>query len=96
MATLALDLRELAAAADGDAAAGSAAPAGTRIDHVHLQVTDIQAAEAFDHGVLGFEVTARTYPSTLFVSAGGYHHHLGLNTWNSAGSAPATPGSAGR
>ena len=51
--------------------------------------------EAFYHGVLGFDVTVRGYPGALFVSAGGYHHHLGLNTWHSAGSAPPRPGSVG-
>jgi catechol 2,3-dioxygenase len=65
------------------------------IGHVHLQVADIPEAEAFYHGVLGFGVTPRAYPGALFVSAGGYHHHLGLNTWHSAGSGPAAPGAVG-
>jgi catechol 2,3-dioxygenase len=63
--------------------------------HVHLQVADIPATEAFYHRVLGFDVTTRAYPGALFVSAGGYHHHLGLNTWHSAGAGPAAPGSLG-
>ncbi len=95
MATLALDLRSLAdelAAADGPQAT---VPAGTVIGHVHLQVASIPDAEAFYHGVLGFDVTTRGYPGALFVSAGGYHHHLGLNTWQSAGSGPAAPGAVG-
>jgi catechol 2,3-dioxygenase len=95
MATLPLDLRSLAdelATADGPQ---TSAPAGTVIGHVHLQVADIPEAEAFYHGVLGFGVTARAYPGALFVSAGGYHHHLGLNTWHSAGSGPAAPGAVG-
>jgi catechol 2,3-dioxygenase len=95
MATLPLDLRSLAdelAAADGPQ---PTAPAGTVMGHVHLQVASIPDAEAFYHGVLGFDVTTRAYPGALFVSAGGYHHHLGLNTWHSAGSGPAAPGSVG-
>ncbi len=95
MATLPLDLRGLAdelATAEGPQAS---APAGTVMGHVHLQVADIAQAEAFYHGVLGFDVTVRGYPGALFVSAGGYHHHLGLNTWHSAGSGPAAPGAVG-
>ena len=95
MATLPLDLRGLAdglTAADGPQ---PAAPAGTVIGHVHLQVANIPDAEAFYHGVLGFDVMTRGYPGALFVSAGGYHHHLGLNTWHSAGSGPAAPGTVG-
>jgi catechol 2,3-dioxygenase len=95
MATLPLDLQgladELSAATDLE----PQAPAGTAMGHVHLQVADIPAAESFYHGVLGFDVTTRGYPGALFVSAGGYHHHLGLNTWHSAGSGPAAPGSVG-
>ncbi len=95
MATLPLDLRNLAdelAAADRPQ---PTAPAGTVMGHVHLQVASIPDAEAFYHGVLGFDVTTRGYPGALFVSAGGYHHHLGLNTWHSAGSGPSAPGSVG-
>jgi catechol 2,3-dioxygenase len=69
-------------------------PAGTRIGHVHLKVADLDQAEAFYNGVLGFEVMVRGYPGALFVAAGGYHHHIGLNTWSSAG-APA-PGAGSR
>jgi catechol 2,3-dioxygenase len=95
MATLPLDLRSLAdelTAADGPQ---PTVPAGTVMGHVHLQVASIPDAEAFYHGVLGFDVTTRGYPGALFVSAGGYHHHLGLNTWHSAGSGPANPGAVG-
>ncbi|MGH2894545.1 MAG: VOC family protein [Solirubrobacteraceae bacterium] len=95
MATLPLDLRRLAdelAAADGPQAT---VPGATAMGHVHLQVASIPDAEAFYHGVLGFGVTTRGYPGALFVSAGGYHHHLGLNTWHSAGSGPAAPGAVG-
>jgi catechol 2,3-dioxygenase len=70
--------------------AGAGIPTGTRIGHVHLNVGDLTAAEAFYSGALGFDVTVRGYPGALFVSAGGYHHHLGLNTWAGEG-APAPP-----
>lgn len=62
----------------------------TDIGHIHLQVSDLERSEAFYCGLLGFEVTQRSYPGALFVSAGGYHHHLGLNTW-AGGSASAPP-----
>ena len=55
-------------------------------------MSDLAQAEAFYHGVLGFDVMVRGYPGALFVSAGGYHHHIGLNTWHSAGAAPARSG----
>ena len=70
-------------------------PAGTRIGHVHLNVGDLTAAEAFYSGALGFDVTVRGYPGALFVSAGGYHHHLGLNTWAGEGAPPPPDGSQG-
>lgn len=61
---------------------------GAVIGHVHLQVGDIPLAEQFYSGVLGFDVMARYGSQALFVAAGGYHHHIGLNTWNSAGAGP--------
>jgi catechol 2,3-dioxygenase len=67
----------------------------TRIGHVHLKVADLDRALAFYHGVLGFEVTQRAGNSVAFLSAGGYHHHLGLNTWESAGGAAPAPGTTG-
>jgi catechol 2,3-dioxygenase len=70
-------------------------PAGTRIGHTHLNVADIAAAEEFYVGGLGFDVTVRGYPGALFVSAGGYHHHLGLNTWAGVGAPAPPPGSRG-
>ena len=66
------------------------APAGTDIGHVHLKVADIERALAFYQGVLGFELMQRYGPQAAFISAGGYHHHIGLNTWSSAGG-PAPP-----
>jgi catechol 2,3-dioxygenase len=95
MATLPLDLRSIVAEMGRDPEPRDAVPSGTVIGHVHLQVADVADAEAFYHGVLGFDVIVRSYPGALFVSAGGYHHHLGLNTWHSRGSGPARPGSVG-
>lgn len=64
--------------------------AGTRLGHIHLQVGDIAQAKAFYHDTLGFDIVAQM-PTALFISAGGYHHHIGMNTWHSqgAGQAPA-------
>jgi catechol 2,3-dioxygenase len=95
MSTLALDLRSVLDELQQASGPQAIAPAGTTIGHVHLQVADIPEAEAFYHGVLGFDVMVRGYPGALFVSAGGYHHHIGLNTWHSAGSAPPAPGAVG-
>jgi catechol 2,3-dioxygenase len=69
-------------------------PAGTRLGHMHLQVGDIPKASAFYHGILGFDIVAQM-PSALFVSAGGYHHHVGMNVWHSRGAGPAPAGTAG-
>ncbi|HEX7102609.1 MAG TPA: VOC family protein [Nitrolancea sp.] len=60
-------------------------PAGSDIGHVHLQVSDLGRAEAFYSGILGFDVMQRSYQGALFVSAGGYHHHVGLNVWAGEG-----------
>jgi catechol 2,3-dioxygenase len=95
MSTLPLDLRNVLGELSQATEPQPIAPAGTTIGHVHLQVADIPEAEAFYNGVLGFDVMVRGYPGALFVSAGGYHHHLGLNTWHSAGSGPPAPGSVG-
>jgi catechol 2,3-dioxygenase len=67
----------------------------TRIGHVHLHVADLRAAEAFYHGVLGFDLMQRLAGSALFISAGGYHHHIGLNTWAGAGAPPPPPDAVG-
>ncbi|HSJ17964.1 MAG TPA: VOC family protein, partial [Solirubrobacterales bacterium] len=90
MATLPLDLRSLIAEAPEAEDVPAASSPETRMGHVHLQVSDLAAAEAFYSGVLGFEVTVRGYPGALFLSAGGYHHHVGLNTWAGEG-APSPP-----
>lgn len=67
----------------------------TEIGHVHLKVSDLERAVAFYSGVLGFEVTQRMGQSAVFLSAGGYHHHIGLNTWESQGGGPPAPGMTG-
>jgi catechol 2,3-dioxygenase len=69
--------------------------AGTRIGHVHLKVADLERALGFYCGVLGFEVMQRIGDSAAFISAGGYHHHIGLNTWESKGGHPPPPGTTG-
>jgi catechol 2,3-dioxygenase len=65
------------------------------IGHVHLKVADLDRALRFYCGVLGFEVTQRYGTAAAFISAGGYHHHIGLNTWESLGGAPPAPGTTG-
>ena len=70
-------------------------PAGTRIGHVHLKVSNIQRSLDFYCGVLGFELQQRYGAQAAFISAGGYHHHIGLNTWESEGGAPPPPGTTG-
>jgi catechol 2,3-dioxygenase len=68
---------------------------GVGIGHVHLKVADLDRALAFYCGVLGFEITQRFGRDAAFISAGGYHHHIGLNTWESRGGSPPPPGSTG-
>ena len=67
---------------------------GVKIGHVHLKVADLQRALDFYCGVLGFELTF-TRPGAAFISAGGYHHHIGLNTWESRGGSPPALGTTG-
>jgi catechol 2,3-dioxygenase len=68
---------------------------GVRMGHVHLKVADLERALKFYNGVLGFDVTQRWGKQAAFLSAGGYHHHIGLNTWQSQGGRPPAPGSTG-
>ena len=91
MNTEPLDLRGLVRAAAGQPWVGT--PAGTVIGHVHFHVGAIREAEAFYQSALGFDKTVWTYPGALFLSAGGYHHHVGTNIW-AAGSPAATPDDA--
>jgi len=86
MATNPLNVQDLVAAAGTEGWTGM--PNGTKIGHVHLHVGDIDQAAAFYHDALGFDKVVWSYPGALFLSAGGYHHHLGTNTW-AAGAAPA-------
>ena len=69
--------------------------AGVRIGHVHLKVADLERAVNFYHGVLGFEIKQRWGQQAAFLAAGGYHHHIGLNTWQSAGGKAPAPGTTG-
>lgn len=94
MASDPVDLRGVIAAGDQANLPWTGLPAGTRLGHMHLQVGDIPQAATFYHDILGFDIVA-AMPSALFVSAGGYHHHLGLNTWHSKGATPAPDGTAG-
>jgi catechol 2,3-dioxygenase len=68
---------------------------GVRVGHVHLKVADIDRALKFYCSVLGFDLMQRIGPQAAFISAGGYHHHIGLNTWESRGGRPPAPGSTG-
>lgn len=78
-----------------DATVSSPIDRGVRIGHVHLKVADLQRALDFYCGVLGFELMQRFGSQAAFISAGGYHHHIGLNTWESRGGSPPPPGSTG-
>lgn len=92
MDTAPLDLAGLVRAAGGERWTG--APAGTTVGHVHLHVGGLEAASAFYHAALGLDAVVWSYPGALFLSAGGYHHHLGLNTWASPDAHPAGEGDA--
>ena len=89
-----IDLDELFAEKP-DTDDGAPLATGTVIGHVHLHVSRLDEAERFYVGVLGFELMQRYGPSALFVSAGGYHHHIGLNTWAGVGAPPPPPGAIG-
>jgi catechol 2,3-dioxygenase len=95
MDTLPLDLEGvLEELAHDESPPGEMSP-GARLGHVHLNVADLPSSEAFYAGALGLDVTVRGYPGALFVSAGGYHHHVGLNTWMGEGAPPPPPGARG-
>jgi catechol 2,3-dioxygenase len=95
MVTLALDVEDLLAQAPGELdAASEAIEPGTGIGHVHLKVADVPRALAFYRDTLGLEEQAQL-PSAAFLSAGGYHHHIGLNSWQSQGASPAPPSAPG-
>jgi len=91
MTTERLNIQSLLAAAGNRPWSGI--PAGTSLGHMHLQVGDLERAEAFYHAALGFDKIVWNFPGALFMSAGGYHHHLGTNTW-AAGAGEATENEA--
>ena len=92
MATEPLDLPSVVSAAGGERWTGM--PAGTRMGHVHLHVGDIEQASRFYHAALGLDQMVWSYPGALFLAAGGYHHHLGVNTWAGPAVRPAGDGDA--
>ena len=92
--TLPLDLDDILGELEGDPGEVGPMPAGTTIGHVHLKVADVPAAESFYTGVIGFDVMARI-PSASFISAGEYHHHVGMNAWHSRGGPVPPEGSLG-
>jgi catechol 2,3-dioxygenase len=94
MAADPIDIRGILDAAAAENKPWEGLAQGTTIGHMHLQVANIPEATRFYHDVLGFDIVAG-WPSALFISAGGYHHHIGMNTWNSLNGKPAPAGSAG-
>lgn len=94
MAADLVDIEGLLAEADHEGSAWTGMAAGTKVGHIHLQVGEIEQAAAIYHGVLGFDIVAHM-PTALFVSAGGYYHHIGMNVWHSRGASPAPEGTAG-
>lgn len=89
MVTVGLDVQDLLGELREGGNSGVGIDPSTTIGHVHLQVSNLQKSGDFYAGVLGFDITQDTYPGALFVAAGGYHHHIGLNIWNSRGASPA-------
>jgi catechol 2,3-dioxygenase len=90
MNTFALNVNSLIRAVDGEAWSGVSG--ATRVGHIHLHVSDLDRSEQFYRDVIGFEVTNRSYPGARFLAAGGYHHHIGLNTWGRADASPHVAG----
>ncbi len=95
MATLPLNLDSLLSELREEDSDADPIDSNTDIGHVHLQVSDLPAAGEFYNGLLGFDVTQRSYPGALFLSAGGYHHHIGVNTWAGRGVPPPPNDAAG-
>jgi catechol 2,3-dioxygenase len=95
MATDPLDVNGLLDELGSDSEQWNGLPKGTRIGHLHLQVSDLENSVDFYQNRLGFELVMRYGPSAAFLSAGGYHHHIGINTWSGAGIPAAPPGASG-
>ncbi len=95
MTTMPLDVQNLLGELDDPATEPfEGLPDGTAVGHVHLRVADVPKTVEFYNGVLGMDVMAQLGPAAAFLSAGGYHHHVGANTWESRGASPAPPGTA--
>jgi catechol 2,3-dioxygenase len=95
MTTMPLDVQDLFGELDDPATEPfDGLPDGTVMGHVHLRVADVLKTVEFYNGVLGMGVMAQLGPSAAFLSAGGYHHHIGANVWESRGAASAPPGTA--
>lgn len=88
MTTEPLDIEDLLRQRGNNSSQWDGIPPETDIGHIHLQVSDLAETEDFYHTLLGFDVTQRSYPGALFLSAGGYHHHIGTNTWSSRAAPP--------
>lgn len=95
MGTEPLDIEGLIGEVEGSVGGWGGLAPGTRIGHIHLHVSNIAEAEAFYTRVLGFDLVMRYGPSAAFFSVGGYHHHIGINTWNGEGAPQPPPGSLG-
>ncbi len=95
MTTLPLDVEDLMNALKTDPRPWNGLPPATRVGHIHLHVADLRAAEEFYQDVLGFDLMVRYGNSASFLSAGGYHHHIGLNTWAGVGAPPPPPDAVG-
>lgn len=95
MATEPLDLEDLLSEGAKNPESWSGAHPETEIGHVHLQVSDLKRAEKFYHDLLGLDITQRGYPGALFMSAGGYHHHLAVNVWAGVGAPQPPPDAVG-
>lgn len=95
MVTGPLNLEDLLSELNRPAENSPPCPQGVSIGHIHLQVSSLRAAQEFYHNALGFDLTQSNFPGALFLSAGGYHHHVGVNVWNSCGTSPAPAHSRG-
>ncbi len=95
MFTKPLDLEDLLSELKNDSTPWDGIDPDARVGHIHLQVSDLSKSGPFYNEILGYDITQKNFPGALFLSTGGYHHHIGLNTWNSKGASPAPKGSAG-